>query len=147
MSKDVTQGWLKFAADCNSDGGYPHSQTASEDRSRLEEEWRRECPGLEVPSVLWSNSSGRYELVGLNVPKHEEPINMIQDEFYKATANTSYDALVAQWRSHSHEETTRLKAEAWWKALAQEERERCLPVVNDRGVVDAWYMFRNETSR
>lgn len=69
MSKDVTQGWFKFVADCNNDSGYANSQTAGEARSALETEWRRECPGLDLPAVLWSNSSGRYELTGLSVPK------------------------------------------------------------------------------
>lgn len=69
MSKDVTSGWFKFVADCNNDGEYANSQAAGEAHSALEAQWREECPGLELPTVLWSNASGRYELTGLSVPK------------------------------------------------------------------------------
>lgn len=66
---DITAGWFKFVADANKDSGYPHSHAAVTERSALEERWKRECAGLEVPEVLWSNESGRYEIRGLSVPK------------------------------------------------------------------------------
>lgn len=69
MNKDVTHGWFKFVDDCNRDSGYANSQNAAEVRSALEEEWRLECPGLELPEVRWSNGAGRYELTGLSDPK------------------------------------------------------------------------------
>jgi hypothetical protein len=69
--KCAEQGWFKFVADCNNDGGYAHSYGAALTRSELETTWRSECPGLEVPSVLWSSASGKYELTGLNVPKQQ----------------------------------------------------------------------------
>lgn len=69
MNKDVTLGWFKFVADCNNDSGYANSHAAGIARSALEDEWARECPGLDLPEVLWSNSSVRYELTGLSVPK------------------------------------------------------------------------------
>ncbi len=69
MSNEITEGWFKFAADCNRDSGYPGSHQAGLDRSKLAEQWQSECPGLEVPQVLLSNETGKYELVGLSIPK------------------------------------------------------------------------------
>lgn len=69
MADDITDAWFKFAEQCNADPGYPQSHQASLDRGELEERSDRECPGLELPQVLWSNPLGRYELTGLSVAK------------------------------------------------------------------------------
>ena len=69
MNDDVVDGWFKFLADCRRDSGYPHSQQASLNMGALTERWEKECPGLEVPSAVWSNAEGRYVLTNLNVSK------------------------------------------------------------------------------
>lgn len=68
MTTDITAGWHRFATDCNKDAGYPNSHQAGVDRVALEEAWRRECPGLQVPQVLWSPEAGCYEASGFNTP-------------------------------------------------------------------------------
>ncbi len=68
MKNDVLSGWDKFAADCNRDAGYAHSYAAGLVMTELKEAWRINCPGLQVPEVLWVNASGKYELVGTNIP-------------------------------------------------------------------------------
>ncbi len=67
MTQDITAGWHRFAADCNKDSGYPNSHQAAMDRSALEEAWRHECPGLQVPQVL-PTPDGRYEVSGFSTP-------------------------------------------------------------------------------
>lgn len=69
MQDDVVNGWLKFVTDANKDSGYAHSHQGGLDRSALEDRWRRECPGLEMPVVQWSNETGRYELIGISKSK------------------------------------------------------------------------------
>lgn len=66
---DITAGWFKFVNDLNTVTGYPNSHAASMDRTELEERWKRECPGLELPQEIWSSEAGRYELHDLSRPK------------------------------------------------------------------------------
>lgn len=68
----LMDAWYKFVADCNRDSGYASSWDAGIARSELEESWKRECPGLEVPQVLWSPQTGKYELTDYNVPKNAQ---------------------------------------------------------------------------
>lgn len=54
---------------CNADSGYPHSQACAEDMSMLKGIWSVDCPGLEHPSVDYSNEKGAYVLSNLSTPK------------------------------------------------------------------------------
>ena len=56
-------------ANCNRDPGYPGSWAAGIDRGELTERWTRERPELEVPQVMFSDVSGKYELTEYNLPK------------------------------------------------------------------------------
>lgn len=71
MEDDITAGWYRFVENCNNpkDPSYPDSHVASLDRTELEERWKKECPGLEVPVVYFSHESGKHELRDLSRPK------------------------------------------------------------------------------
>ena len=66
---ELVKGWYKFAADCNKDSGFANSNQAGLERGDLEEAWLIQCPGLEIPQVLFSNEQGKYVVNGLSVPK------------------------------------------------------------------------------
>lgn len=68
---DITAGWFKYVNDLNTIEGYPNSHAASLDHTELEERWKRECPGLELPQGIWSNEAERYELHDLSRPKRQ----------------------------------------------------------------------------
>jgi hypothetical protein len=69
MSDDITVRWFKFVDKINRDPGYAQSHQADLDRTELEETWRRECPGLELPQIQWSGERSRQELTGLSRPR------------------------------------------------------------------------------
>jgi hypothetical protein len=68
-SADVVAGWYQFLDACRQDQGYAHGHQGALDRSELSERWALAYPGLQVPSVEWSDSHGQYVLNGLNIPK------------------------------------------------------------------------------
>jgi hypothetical protein len=68
-SQDISARWYQYATNCNAISGYTQTEEADRERTALENDWRRECPGLKIPSVAWSSDSGRFELTGLAVPK------------------------------------------------------------------------------
>lgn len=66
----LMDAWDKLVADCNRDPCYAGSWAGGLARRELAEWWERECPGLDVPQVLWSHKTGKYELTDYNVPKN-----------------------------------------------------------------------------
>lgn len=65
----IIAGWYKLAADYSKDHGYIYGHEAALERGELEERWKRMCPGLELPQVLWDDKAGRYVVEGLATVK------------------------------------------------------------------------------
>lgn len=54
--------YQKFVDDCNNDSGYANSHAAGIERGEIDEAWIKDYPQSSIPSTVWSNKSGKYEL-------------------------------------------------------------------------------------
>jgi hypothetical protein len=60
---DEFMHWQKLVDDMNKDTGYAGGYEAGLERSRLEEQWKRDRPGKPMPFIQWSRRAGKNVVV------------------------------------------------------------------------------------